>query len=63
MTNYREILRLRTRPALLSRISRLFWHPGRIKPPPSRVRLTGPSPGTDSPVEQRITEGGASDAD
>ncbi len=52
-----------TRPVLLSRISRLFWHLARIKPSLSRVRLLRPPPGTDSPVELRITEGGTSDAD
>ena len=50
-------------PALLSRISRLFWHLARIKPSLSRVRLLRPPPSTDSPVELRITEGGTSDAD
>lgn len=46
-----------TRPVLLSRISRLFWHPDRIKPSLNRVRLLHPPPGTDSPVELSITEG------
>ena len=50
-------------PALLSRISRLFWHLARIKPSLSRVRLLRPPPSTDSPVELHITEGGTSDAD
>ena len=44
-------------------LSRLFWHLARIKPSLSRVRLLRPHPGTDSPVELRITEGGTSDAD
>lgn len=36
---------------------------GQEKPSLSRVRLLRPPPGTDSPVELSITEGGASDAD
>lgn len=52
-----------TRPALLLRISRPFWHPVRIKPFPSRVRKLCPPPSTDSPVELSITEGGTSNAD
>lgn len=51
-----------TRPGLLSKTFRRFWHPVRTRLSLKKILSVAP-PSTDLPVELSITEGGTSDAD